>query len=342
MSRIFASILLGGVLFGSAFSQADSGQRYGNNWPTSDATVVAQADPRPMPSPRPRPPAPPAVPAVPGVPRPPRAPAAPHSGGGVSVQIHDGKIQIDGVSDLVDGAIHDAQDAIRTSGLPSDVRDKLQKRLDKVKETVKNRLSHLDASNLDQLGDELGKMGDELGKQMDEFGKEMDKYGKGSNFGKGWSGHGGHFKWDSKDSKDSKYKYKDKDDDDDNDNDDADLPSAPDVDDADDLDDAVKSLGDLSLKPPQREQIQKLRADSERQVAAAKRQLDQASDTLAKQLDNSATSDADIARSIDAVTQQEAAIRKARILAWHSARRVLDDAQRRKVEDAAARAKKAH
>ena len=258
-----------------------------------------------------------------------------HSGGGLSVQIHDGKIQIDGLDDIVDGAIRDAQEAIRSSGLPGDVRDKLQKRLDKVKDTVKNRLSHLDASNLDQLGDELGKMGDEIGKQMDEFGKEMEKYGKQAgkdsmkNFGKGWSSHGAHFKWDSKD----------KDDDDD---DDADLPSAPDVDDADDLDDAVKSLGDLSLKPPQREQIQKLRAESDRQVAAAKKQLDQASDTLKKQLDNSTTSDADIARSIDAVTQQEAAIRKARILAWHSARRVLDDAQRKKVEDTAAKAKKGH
>lgn len=334
MSRIFASILLGGVLFGSAFSQADSGQRYGNYWPSSDATVVAQADPRPMPAPAPRPPSAPAVPAAPPAPR---APAAPHVGSGVSVQIHDGKIQIDGVSDLVDNAIHEAQGAIKTSGLPADVRDKLQKRLDKVKDTVKNRLSHLDASNLDQLGEELSKMGDEIGKQMDEFGKEMEKYGKqagkGSmkDFGKGWSGHGGHFKWDSKD--------KDKDDDDD---DDADLPSAPDVDDADDLDDAVKSLGDLSLKPPQREQIQKLRAESDRQVAAAKKQLDQASDTLKKQLESSATSDADIARSIDAVTQQEAAIRKARILAWHSARRVLDDAQRKKVEDTAAKAKKGH
>jgi DNA anti-recombination protein RmuC len=257
----------------------------------------------------------------------------------MSVQIHDGKIQIDGLDDIVDGAIRDAQEAIRSSGLPDDVRDKLQKRLDKVKDTVKTRLSHLDASNIDQLGEELSKMGDDIGKQMEEFGKEMEKYGKkaGKNFGKGgWKGHGGHFQWDSKD------KDKDKDKDDDEDNDDADVPSVPDVDDADDLDDAVKSLGDLSLKAPQREQIQKLRADSERQVAAAKRQLDQASDTLTRQLENSATSDADIARSIDAVTQQEAAIRKARILAWHSARRVLDDAQRRKVEDAASKARKGH
>jgi hypothetical protein len=331
MSRIFASILLGGVLFGSAFSQADSGRRYGNYWPSSDATVVAQADPHPAPHPAPLPPLPPHAPAAPA------APHSSHSGSGVSVQFHDGKLQIDGVNDIVDGAIHEAQEAIKTSGLPADVRDKLQKHLDKVKDSVKARLSHLDASNLDQLGDELGKMGDDIGKQMEEFGKEMEKYGKQAgkdsmkDFGKGWA-HGGHFKWDSKN----------KDKDDDEDNDDNDLPSAPDVDDADDLDDAVKSLGDLSLKQPQRDQIQKLRADSDRQVAVAKKQLDQASDTLKKQLDNSASSDADIARSIDAVTQQEAAIRKARILAWHSARRVLDDAQRKKVEDSAAKAKKSH
>ena len=47
----------------------------------------------------------------------------------------------------------------------------------------------------------------------------------------------------------------------------------------------------------------------------------------------------EMGKSIDAVTQQEAAIRKARILAWVNARRVLDDAQRKKVEAAAAKAK---
>jgi len=323
MTRMLSSMLIGGVLFASAFSRADSGERYGKYWPSSDATVVAQVDPRP-----PAPPHPPATPAPAGVPAPPRPPAPPHAGSGVSVQIHDGKIQIDGVSDLVDGAIRSAQDEIKTSGLPADVRDKLQKHLDKVRDTVKNRLSHLDAKDLDQLGDELGKMGDDIGKQMDEFGKEMEKYGKTWK-GKSWKSHGGSFHWDADDN--------DKDDDDD-----ADLPSMPDVDDQDELDDAVKSLGDLSLKGPQRDQIQKLRADSDRQVAVAKKQLEQASETLKKQLDNAASNDADIARSIDAVTQQEAAIRKARILAWHGARRVLDDAQRKKVQDAAQKAKKSH
>jgi hypothetical protein len=320
MTRMLSSMLIGGVLFGSAFSQADSGERSGKYWPSSDATVVAQADPwQPPDAPRP--------------PRPPRAPRPP-SGSGVSVQIHDGKIQIDGVSDLVDKAIRSAQDEIRTSGLPAEVRDKLQKHLDRVRDTVKNRLSHLDAKDLDQLGDELGKMGDDIGKQMDEFGKEMEKYGK-SWKGKSWKSHGGSFHWDAD-------KDKDNDNDDNDKDDDADMPGMPDVDDQDDLDDTVRSLGDLSLQGPQRDQIQKLRADSDRQVAVAKKQLEQASETLKRQLDNAASNDADISRSIDAVSQQEAAIRKARILAWHGARRVLDDAQRKKVQDAAQKVKKSH
>ncbi len=324
---VLPSMLAGGVLFGSAFGHADAGRGYAGYWPSSDATVVAQADPRPaprrVPSAPPVAPVPPAPPASPA-PRPPAPPRPPtprmHGGSGVSVQIHDGKIQIDGVTDLVDSSIRSAMDSINSSGLPADVKAKLQKRLDKVKQTVKDRLSHLDVTDLDQLGDELGKMGDDIGKEMDEFGKEMEKYG--THLGK----QGQHWRFDA-----------DSDDDDDDQ-----LPSVPDVDDQDDLDDAVRDLGDLSLKGPQRAQIQKLRADSDRQVAAAKKQLAQAEDVLQKQLDNVSASDADIARAIDAVTQQEAAIRKARILAWHNARRVLDAAQRKKVEDAAAKAKKSH
>ncbi|HEY0253327.1 MAG TPA: hypothetical protein VGC41_17455, partial [Kofleriaceae bacterium] len=214
---------------------------------------------------------------------------------------------------------------IRTSGLPGEVRDKLLKRLDNVRTKVKNRVAHIDVKDLDQLGDEMNKMGDDIGKEMDEFGKEMEKYGEkwGKNFQKNWKGPKIHVDFDS-----------DSDSDDDND-----VQSSVDVDDQDDLDEAVRSLGDLSLKGPQRDQIQKLRADSDRQVATAKKALDQASDALKRTIDNTGSSDADISRAIDAVTQQEAAIRKARILAWHNARRVLDDAQRKRVEDAAGKGK---
>jgi hypothetical protein len=190
----------------------------------------------------------------------------------------------------------------------------------------------------------MGELGEEIGEEMSEFGDDMEKWG--DKFGKQIESqvarqlehqfgsnnkHGGmhiHISPQGSQSHDG-------DDDDDDDDDDNRLTTVPDVDDQDDLDDAVIDLGDLSLKPPQRDQIQKLRADSDRQVAVAKKQLEVATASLKKQLENLAANDADLARAIDAVSQQESAIRKARIIAWHDARRVLDDAQRKKVVDAA-------
>jgi hypothetical protein len=113
---------------------------------------------------------------------------------------------------------------------------------------------------------------------------------------------------------------------------------APDVDidvDDSDLKDAIQDLKDVALKPAQRDAIGKLRADSDKTVAVAKKQLDDLSSKLHTALGNPATSDADIAKYVDQISAQEAAIRKARILAWVNARRVLDDAQRKKIEDAA-------
>ncbi|MEO6775831.1 MAG: hypothetical protein ABI467_22920 [Kofleriaceae bacterium] len=321
---VFPSMIAGGVLFGSAFGHADSGRDHGD-WPSSAATVVAQADPPPVPR-SPMPPMPP---------MPPTPPRHGH-GHGINIQMHDGKLQVDGVNDIVERSIKSAQDAIKSSQLPPDVRDRLQKRLDNVRARVEQRLAHLDANDLDQLGDELGKMGDDIGQEMDEFGKEMEKYGDkmskdatknfGKNFGKNWA---------------QQWNFGSDDNDHDTDSDhDNDSDQDSDSDDQDDVDAAARDLGDLSLRGPQRAQIQKLRADSDRQVAVAKRQLDQASAALQRQLDNVSASDADLARAIDAVSQQEAAIRKARILAWHGARRILDTAQRKQVEDAARAHKK--
>ena len=280
------------VLLGSAPGRADDGRSVSGGW-------VAQATPV-------KPPV--------------------HAGSGISITINNGKIQIDGIKEMVSEQLARAEATIKNTTMPPEVRAKLEKRLAKVRATVEKRLDHLDATDLDQLGEELGKMGEEIGSQMDDFGKDMDAWGKsfgdqlgkdlakqlGKSFGPSHSGH-----------------HDDDDDDDDK------LSSVPDVDDPDELDEAVADLGDLSLKPPQRDAIQKLRTDSDQQVAAARKALAQASSALTKQLDNVGASDAEIAKAIDAVTQQEAAIRKARILAWHNARRVLDDAQRKKVQDAA-------
>jgi Spy/CpxP family protein refolding chaperone len=268
----------------------------------------------------PAPPAPPAAPAPgPGIPapKPPKPPKAPKAGGGSGITI-----QINGLDQLVDEQIKNALDMIaKNPQVPQAVRDKVTKKLEKVRQKLHDKLGK---GSIDP--DEIGELGDEIGREMDEFGKEMEEWGEqfGKQMEQEMEKKFGNFNIQVGPGHD------DDDDDDDADADDDDDDAA-----GADLDDAIKDMGSLDLKPAQRDQIKKLRADSESKVAAAKRELSRAEDSLHKQLGNPATSDADIARSIDAITQQEAAIRKARILAWVNARRVLDDAQRTKVERAA-------
>jgi hypothetical protein len=285
---ILSSLLAGGLLFGSAFSQADRGTP-----PTPPAAPAAPAAP----------PAPPA-PKAPKAPKPPKAPKV--------------KITIDGLDSMIESQIEGALGMIGSdSNVPPEVREKLTKKLEKLRGKLKSKFGNGPINPED-----LGEIGDEFGAEMEEFGEEMEK-------------------WGDKMGKDFEKKYKDgfkfqvnaHDDGDDDDGDD--VASADDDDDDDDIDAAVQDLGNLSLQPQQRDQIKRLRADSDAKVAAAKRELDRASEALQKQLANPSASDADISRSIDAVAQQEAAIRKARILAWVNARRILDDSQRKKVEGAA-------
>jgi hypothetical protein len=157
---------------------------------------------------------------------------------------------------------------------------------------------------MDQFGDEMDAWGDKFGKDLE---KKLEK---------SFAGRGFHF--DASD-----------------DDDDSDIPSPPDVDDDEDLDDAVRDLGDLKLDVDERARISQLRADTDRKVADAKHKLDAASDRLKKLLENPKSSEAEVESAIDAVTQQETAIRKARVLAWVKARNILSDEQRKKVEDAA-------
>lgn len=237
----------------------------------------------------------------------------PKPGPGINISVHDGQVDIDGLGDYIDSQLDQAMDKIDDADLPPAVRAKLKAHLGEMRAKLGKRLSHLNAKDMQQLGEELGQMGDELGKELgDDVARELKD--AGMSLGKGGSGFHVHV-----------------DADDDDDGDVGDLPG----DDDDDLDDAARDLGDLSLTPAQRQAIQKLRTDSDQQVKAAKQALAAASKQLRQDIDNAATSDAELSKAIDAVAQQEAAIRKARILAWHAARRVLDDAQRKKVEGAA-------
>jgi hypothetical protein len=256
-------------------------------------------------------------------PKDPPKPAKPDAG--INISVHDGKVEVDGIQDLVDEQLENALDSVDVDSMPAPVRQKLKEKLGKVRGLIGGRLKHLDVKDMEQFGKEMDKLGEDIGKEMESFGSDMDKWGKdvGKQFGKNWA---------KKFAKGIHIGKVDSDDDDD-------VNIGPDFDDDDDLDDAIKNLGDMKLEKAQKDQLAKLRADSDKQVAAAKQALEQASKALHDQLEAGKANDTDIAKSIDAVTQQEAAIRKARILAWVHARAVLDDAQRKKVEAAAAKGK---
>lgn len=262
-----------------------------------------------------------------------RADGHPH--GGININVHDdGGVEVDGIGDYVDGQIDRALGNLDRANMPPAMREKLKAKLGQMRAKLAKRLRHLDAKDLDHLGEELDQWGEEFGREMESFGSDMDQWGKdfakqfGKDAMKAWSKHmmapGGH------------HGHMDADDDDDDD--DASVNVAPAHDDDDDVDDdAVRDMGDLSLDHGQREQLSKLRAESDRQISAAKSALVNAKRQLRAQLENPSASDAEISRAIDAVSQQEAMIRKVKILTWHNARRLLDDTQRGKVEGAAKR-----
>lgn len=328
LTIVIPSMLAGGLIFSSAFTRADAGPDAALGfWPAAGqlgGTTLAQAAPTPPVAPRPPAPPAPAPAAPPAPPAPPR-----HTGSGVSVTIKDGKVDISGVDELVSEQLENAKKSIESSPLPADVKAKLRAKLDRTRAIIGKRLANTKNLSPEQLGEEMGKLGEEIGKEMEGFGDEMERFGEqmDKQFGNlNVHVHSHHKKGSAHD------------DDDDDDDDTAGVPMAPDVDiDADDdgMKEAIKDLGDLALKPAQRDAITKLRKDSDKTVGDAKKQLDQLASKLHDALGNAAITDADVAKYVDQISAQEAAIRKARLLAWVNARRVLDDAQRKKVEDAA-------
>ncbi|MEO7096883.1 MAG: hypothetical protein ABI175_26730 [Polyangiales bacterium] len=325
---VVPSMLAGGLLFNSALGSAAGRDENFGFWPA--ASDVAAPTPPPPPAPRApvTPPSPRTPPTAPTPPMPPTKRGG--AGGGVSVSINNGKVQIDGLHDLVLGQIDAARESIKNNqSIPKDVRDKVGARLDKVRATVDKRLANLKVTDMDQLESEMEKMGEEIEQAMEGLDKDLDKLGKdmgkdfGKQFGKNW---GKNFNINGND--------------DDDDDDDLGSIDTPDVDsDDDDMKSAIKDLRDMALKPDQKDKINKLRTDSDNNVRAAKKQMDDLSQKLQTALGNSTVTDAEIGRLVDQISAQEATIRKSRIQAWAAARRVLDDAQRKRIEDAAKKKK---
>jgi hypothetical protein len=348
---ILPPALAGGLLFASAFSRADSGSGGARGfWPAASDEVprtgrvlVAQAEPPP--TVRRAPPVPP-VPPVPPPPSPPSPPAHRSHGRdhGVSVSIHGGKIEIDGIAELVQESLEKALETLdRLPDVPPDTRMRLRGRIQGMRNQLSARLGRLKSMDLDRLGPELERMGDEIERQMEGLDGELaqlgDRFGKGfaKKFGKDFARSFGPgipsvTPGNSHDSDDA-----DADDDDDDDDDRAAvaLPPTPGPDVADpDAGPTIAALKGLTLDAVQRTELARLRADSDRQITAAKRDLERMSSRLHDTLRDAEAKEADVAQQIEAISTKEAAIRKARILTWLKVRHMLHTDQRKQVEEA--------
>lgn len=339
--------IAGGLLLSSAPGHAEAG---GDDtlgfWPAAaDSTgasggLVAQADP-PRSRRMPIPPVPPAPPSTPSPPSPPSHSQSQRHKSGMSISIHDGKVQIGGIAELVEAQLERVLVVLdNLPDVPRDVRERVKGRVRAVRGKLTARLARLKSIDLDKLGPEIERMGDEFEKEMEGLDKDLAQLGErfGEQFGEKFSRDLA-----AKLAKDfaksfKGYPFSDDDDDD----------SEDDDDDDDDDDSAVASLAvppsdipadvlgnlknNLTLDRAQKEELARLRAESERKIAAAQRELEDMSQRLHVTLEDASASEADIARQIDMISAKEATIRKARVLTWVKVRSLLRKDQRKQVE----------
>jgi hypothetical protein len=265
----------------------------------------------------------------------------------VSVSFHDGKLELDGVEEMVQEQLERVTDVLdNLPDLPPEARERARQRIKAVREKIRGRLGKLKSMDVEQIGPEMERMGDEIEKEMEGLDKELAQYGErlgrdlaqklGKGFTKGFGpGPGAVAAGRDRDNSD------DADDDDDDDEDRAATPIAPvvEADPADSVDmrAAIAGLKNIALDPGQKAQLAQLRQAADRQIAEAQRELDRLSSRLHDELGDSAAGEAEIAQQIDAISSKEAEIRKARILTWVKARNLLRKDQRKMIESAARR-----
>jgi hypothetical protein len=291
------------------------------------------------------PPVPPVPPASPVPPLPPGG-----HGNGISISIHDGQIQIDGIEEMVRDQLERAADILdNLPDVPPEVRERVKRRLQAVRNKLSVRLGKLRSMDVDQIGPEMERMGDQIEREMERLDRDLEQLGArlGRHFAKQFGRDFARslpplplprrLDRDHSDGGDEDvYAEGAEDDNEDGVEDGVTLPLNADTDMADpDMRAAISELKNLRLGPGQRERLARLRADSDREVADARRELEAMSDRLHDTIGNLDAREDDITRQIDLISAKEAAIRKARILAWVRARAVLDDDQRQQVEAAA-------
>jgi hypothetical protein len=314
--RMLVTTAIPALLVGALVGHAAPGSNDGY-WSSSGGVIVADND---APKRKRIPPGPPVgdiwsdsadtPPMPPEPPHPPHPPRAPRAGGGVSISVDGNQINITGIDELVNEHLESVTKMLRNNPrVPKAVRDKIGARMDKVRGIVEKRLKNVNKRDLDKLEAEVEKLEGELESALEGLDEDLKDLGK--QLGKDLA---------------KQIKGQVDDDDDDTDHDDVDVDADPVV---------ITDLGDIMLKPAQRDALQKLRTQSDARVAAQKQLLERASDKLEAALADPKTSTADVERLVDQVSGHEAAIRKARLVAWVEARRLLDADQVKKLEQAA-------
>ncbi|HEU4732375.1 MAG TPA: hypothetical protein VFT22_30985 [Kofleriaceae bacterium] len=346
LATVVPSLIAGGLLFGSVAGHAETGRDDALGfWPAaSDAATgvrLAQADPWAHTRPRvpPVPPMPGAIPAppvpAPPVPAPPPGMRGHHHNRGVSVSFHDGKIEIDGLEEVIANQLERVDEVLdNLQDVPPEVRERVKDRVRGVREKLRTRLRSLRSMDLDKIGPEMERMGDDIEKEMEGLDKDLSQFGDrlgkhfAQKFGKEFANrvrvNGSHDRDNSDDGDDSS------DDEDDRDS----VGVDDDLVDPSDMRSAIAELKNLTLDQTQKVKLAELRAESERKINEAKRQLEDMTTRLHDTLGDASASETDIATQIDRISATEATIRKARILAWVRVRSLLDKDQRKKVEAA--------
>lgn len=304
---VLPSMLVGGLLFGFWPARADNGDPWNRGAPV--------------------PPAPPSPPSMPTPPTPPPPPGTPVMAGGHA------KISVENVSEMVRKQLDQARDMVRDSPhIPPQVRATVLARLERVRAAVERRLARMKPSDLKDLGDEVERVSDDIEQAMDGLDEDLTRLGKelSKQFGKQWAKEWKK-QWKKQAAEDAEAEDQSGDGED---GEDGDVAGPPPVD-PEDARNAIADVRGIALQPQQRVQIQRLREQTERQIAEAQTQLAALSSKLEEALKNPRVSDDEVTMYVDHISATEATIRKAKLLAWVGARRLLDEQQRAKIEAAA-------
>ncbi len=243
--------------------------------------------------------------------------------------------------------IEQARKAIEHAPMPDKIRKRVLERLERAAKLVDSHLDRATRGDMDEFEAEMEAMGEALEAEMEAMGEELAQMGEDwSSWGALAGSHGG---WSFSMG----------------DDDDvviapvapvAPVPPVPPVAprapappvpptpfdiDASDIDIVIDlDFGDLALSPDQLDQLDVIFAAEGRVIDPARERIEVLSEQLRTELAGSDLDEARLGGLVDAISAQEASIRRAQIMAWAKSKKLLDGDQRDRVENARVKTRK--